>query len=280
MNTTMTSESQLNGRALGWAIGVHVLLLVLFYFWLINRPTQEPVLPELGMEVNLGTDADGSGDDQPMAIEDPAPDMKANAYKSVAQQSSAASDMMTTDENDAPVVNTPNVNKNTNRNNTRVTTPTRNNQNAADNNTSRPQRPRYVYSGATGTGGNRASENHPGTSEGNTTGSGDRGVPGGTPGADNYTGTPGAGGGGIGHNLSGRDISPKQFAAEFREGGTVVIRVTVNREGQIVNKVVKSSPSAELTRIAMQKISQAKFSRNPNAAPEQIGDVTIKFKAR
>jgi TonB family protein len=280
MTNSITSESQVNGRALGWAVGVHVLLLVLFYFWLFSRPAQEPVLPELGMEVNLGTDADGSGDDQPMSIHDPAPDMKAAAYKSAAQQSSAANEMMTTDETDAPSVNNPNSNRNTNSNNTRVVTPTRNNQNAADNNTSRPQRPRYVYSGATGTGGNRASENRPGTSEGNTTGNGDRGVPGGTPGADNYTGTPGAGGGGIGHNLAGRDISPKQFAAEFREGGKVVIRVTVNREGQIVSKVVRSSPSAELTRIALQKIGQAKFSKNPNATPEQIGDVTINFKAR
>jgi TonB family protein len=277
---TTTTEKNYNGRAIAWTVGVHALLLLMFFLVSYTLPADEPIQPELGMEVNLGTDADGSGDDQPMDVNDPAPDMKSVAYKSAAQMSSTANEMMTSEDADAPVVNNPTPTKTVNRNNTRVTTPVRTNQTATDNNTARPQRPRYVYNGATGTGGNSASENHPGTSEGNTTGPGDRGVPSGTPGADNYTGSPGSGGGGIGHNLSGRDISPRSFSAEFREGGTVVIRVTVNREGQIVNKVVKSSPSAELTRIALQKLGQAKFSKNPDAAPEQIGLVTIKFKAR
>lgn len=277
---TTTTENSSRNKAIAWTAGVHILLLLVFFLVSFTLRQEEPIQPEPGMEVNLGTDADGSGDDQPMDVNDPAPDMKSVAFKSAAQMSSAANEMMTSEDADAPVVNNPTPNKNTNRNNTRVTTPVRTRDNAADNNTTRPQRPRYVYSGATGNGGNSARENHPGTSEGNTTGNGDRGVPGGTPGADNYTGSPGSGGGGIGHNLGGRDISPRSFSAEFREGGTVVIRVTVNREGQIVNKVVKSSPSAELTRIAMQKLNQAKFTKNPNAAPEQIGLVTIKFKAR
>ncbi len=277
---TKTGEKNYNPKAIAWTVGVHALLLLMFFLVSYTLPADEPIQPELGMEVNLGTDFDGSGDDQPMDINDPANDAKSAAYKTAAQQSSTAGDMMTTDETDAPVVNNPNTVKNNNRNNTRVTTPVKTTQNATDNNTNRTQRPRYVYSGATGTGGNRASENHAGTSEGNTTGSGDRGVPGGTPGAENYTGNPGTGGGGIGHNLGGRNITPRTFSAEFREGGTVVIRVTVNRDGQIVNKVVKSSPSSELTRIAMQKLSQAKFDKKPDAAPEQIGEVRFNFKAR
>ena len=261
---TTTTEQPYNGRAIGWTVGVHALLLLLFFFF----------------KYNLGTSDDGSGDDQPMSVEDPAPNTPSSAYRSVAQQSSESNEMETSDEADAPAINNPNPNRNTNRNNTRVTTPTRNNQNAADNNTARPRQPRYVYNGATGTGGNRASENHPGTSEGNTTGHGDRGVPGGTPGADNYTGSPGPGTGGIGHNLSGRNINPRQFSAEFREGGKVVVRVTVNRAGQIVSKTIKTSPSAQLSQIAMQKLSQARFDAKPDAAPEQIGEVTFNFKAR
>lgn len=277
---TTTTEQPYNGRAIGWTVGVHALLLLLFFFFKYSLPTQETPIAELGMEVNLGTSDDGSGDDQPMSVEDPAPNTPSSAYRSVAQQSSESNEMETSDEADAPAINNPNPNRNTNRNNTRVTTPTRNNQNAADNNTARPRQPRYVYNGATGTGGNRASENHPGTSEGNTTGNGDRGVPGGTPGADNYTGSPGPGTGGIGHNLSGRNINPRQFSAEFREGGKVVVRVTVNRAGQIVSKTIKTSPSAQLSQIAMQKLSQARFDAKPDAAPEQIGEVTFNFKAR
>src|ERR1043165_4840360 len=245
-----TTEQKYNSKAIAWTVGIHAVLLLLFFLWKYQLPVNEPDLPELGMEVNLGTDADGSGTDQPMSVNDPAPDMKATDYKSAAKQSSSAKELMTTDEKDAPAVNNPSTAKTETRNNTRVTTNTRTNQQAADNNNTRPRNPRYVYTGATGTGGNSASENHPGTSEGNTTGNGDRGVPGGTPGATNYTGSPGAGGGGIGHNLTGRNITPRQFSAEFREGGKVVIRVTVNRDGQIVSKVVVRSSSQELSRIA------------------------------
>ncbi|RYZ27210.1 MAG: TonB family protein, partial [Sphingobacteriales bacterium] len=113
-----------------------------------------------------------------------------------------------------------------------------------------------------------------------TTGNGDRGVPGGTPGSSNYTGSPGNGTGGISHTLSGRDISPRQFSAEFTEGGRVVVRVKVDREGSIISKTVKSSPSRKLSDIALQKLAQAKFTRNPDAAPEQIGDITFVFKTR
>ena len=137
-----------------------------------------------------------------------------------------------------------------------------------------------MYDGANGRGGNSATSNQPGTSEGNTTGDGDRGVPGGTPGASNYTGSPGPGTGGISHTLSGRDITPKRFSAEFNEGGKVVIRIKVDRNGNIISKTVRSSPSSTLTKIALQKLSQAKFSASPNAAPEQFGDITIVFKTR
>jgi TonB family protein len=280
MVDTLLAGTGFNPRAILWTVLSHIIILLLCWWLYYPLPVQTDPMIEMGMEVNLGTSEDGSGDDQPMSIQDPAPDMASAAYKSAAQQTSASNDMMTTDEADAPVVNNPTTSRTVNPNNTRVTTPNRTRQNATDNNTNRPQRPRYVYSGATGPGGNSASENHTGTSQGNTTGPGDRGVPGGTPGADNYTGSPGSGTGGIGHNLSGRNINPRSFAAEFREGGRVIVRVTVNRDGQIVSKTIKSSPSADLSRIALQKLSQAKFDRKPDAAPEQIGEVTFNFKAR
>jgi TonB family protein len=88
------------------------------------------------------------------------------------------------------------------------------------------------------------------------------------------------GSGGIGHTLTGRKISPDRFEAEFKEGGTVVIHVTVNRDGNIVNKYVKSSPNAQLTRLAMEKLAGAKFSQASGSEPQQFGDVTIVFKAR
>ena len=105
-------------------------------------------------------------------------------------------------------------------------------------------------------------------------------MPGGTPGAANYSGIPGNGNGGIRHTLSGRQISPDKFEAEFHESGKVVIHVTVDRDGNIVDKRVKSSSNPELTRLALDKLRGAKFSRSEGAEPQQFGDITINFTTR
>lgn len=282
---TSDSNKPVNAKAAAWTVGVHVLLLLLFILIKYSSPVTVPTPVEMGMEVNLGTDADGSGTDQPMAVGDPAPDRSERTYQATAQEASEAKEMMQTDEADAPAIKPVQPNTAKNRNNeTNTTTQNRNHTQqpaqTASNNRPQPQRPRYVYNGATGTGGNGTAEDHPGTSEGNTTGNGDRGVPGGTPGAANYTGSPGNGNGGISHTLGGRSISPSVFQAEFHEGGKVVARVTVDRDGNITNVTIKSSPNNELTRIAKQKLSQAKFSKSTGSEPEQIGTVTIVFKAR
>lgn len=283
MIAQQSSENQpINIKAAAWTVGIHILLFLLFLLVRYTLPAPVPPVEELGMEVNLGTDADGSGTDQPMATGDPAPDRASARYHAAAQQNTEARDMAQTDDPDAPAVKQvqPN-NASVRNNNTQTTTQQRNrNQQQASSNNRQQQNPRYVYNGATGNGGNGAVTDKPGTGEGNTTGSGDRGVPGGTPGASNYTGSPGNGTGGISHTLSGRGISPAQFYAEFHEGGKVVVQVTVDRSGNIISKRIKSSPSEELSRIALQKLSQAKFSSSSNAEPQQFGTVTIVFKAR
>lgn len=278
----MTATGQtINIKAAATTVVVHALLLLLLIFISYATPPAAPA-EELGMEVNLGTSDDGSGQDQPMSTDAPSTSDVATVYKSASQQSEDARELMQSDDADAPAIAPP-VNSNNGRFNDRPNNAVRsrsNSQQANANTNQQPQRPRYVYSGSTGPGGNNASTNQPGTSEGNTTGTGDRGVPGGTPGSPNYTGSPGNGTGGISHTLSGRDISPRQFVAEFNEGGKVVVRVKVDRDGNIISRTVKSSPNRRLSDIALQKLSQARFSKNPNAAPEQIGDVTFVFKTR
>ncbi|PZF72406.1 energy transducer TonB [Taibaiella soli] len=284
---TSDNNTAVNTKAAAWTVGVHVVLLLLFILVKYSSPVTAATPVEMGMEVNLGTDADGSGTDQPMAIGDPAPDRSERTHQAAAQEANEEKDMMKTDEADAPAIKPvqPNTVKNHNTPTNSAATPNRSHTQqptqTATNNHLQPQRPRYVYNGATGTGGNGASEDHPGTSEGNTTGNGDRGVPGGTPGAANYVGSPGPGNGGINtQGFGSRGISPSVFQAEFHEGGKVVARVTVDRDGNITNIIIKSSPNNELTRIAKQKLSQAKFSKSTGSEPEQIGTVTIVFKAR
>lgn len=264
----------INNKALAWTIGIHALLLLMFIFmsYTIAPVPPAPVNEGGGLEVNLGTSDNGSGNDQPMSRKDPAAYQATVVYKTVAVKSSLPQDIVRSNDADAPEVD------NTNKKKVEAKTEPAPVEKAKP----KPQaNPKYTYAGDNnGKGGNSANADKRGSSEGNTSGPGDRGVPGGTPGAANYTGIPGDGTGGIGHNLTGRHITPDKFEAEFHEGGKVVIHVTVDRNGNIVDKRVKSSSNPQLTRLALDKLNTAHFSKSAGPEPQQFGDVTIIFKTR
>ncbi|RYE25528.1 MAG: energy transducer TonB [Sphingobacteriales bacterium] len=275
------TERTVRVKALSWTVGVHALLLLLFLLISYSSPSKDEPVQEMGMEVNLGTDENGSGTDQPMIAEDPAPDRSATASRSAAAEKNDATEVLRTNREDAPVIREASTSRG--RNTTRTETNNRNtvSQTHTANNTTAPQRARYVYAGGNGRGGNSAASNAPGTSEGNTTGNGDRGVPGGTPGASNYTGSPGNGSGGISHTLSGRSIvafPPPD--ADFKEGGRVIVRVTVNKSGGIVSKQIVSASNGELRNIALKKVDKIKFNKSEDAPEEQFGNITFVFKTR
>ncbi len=264
-------EEPVNKKALAWTVGVHALLLLLFILLSYNVTPPPPVTQDGGLEVNLGTSDNGSGNDQPQSTKDPAAYQASVVYKPVAAKSNIPKDIVRTTETDAPDVD------NTKKSVKTPPVPAT----AKPVEKPKPQeKPKYLMPGSTGQGGNSAAQNVKGTSEGNTTGPGDRGVPGGTPGAANYTGIPGSGNGGIRHKLTGRNISPDKFTAEFHEGGKVVIRVTVDKAGNIISKTVVSSSSSELKNIALSKLANAKFSPSDGSEPEQHGLITINFITR
>ena len=260
-----------NNKALAWTIGVHALLFLLFFFLRYTITNPPPVVTDGGgLEVNLGTSDNGSGHDQPMSMKAPAPYQATVVFKAAAtNNNSLPKEIVQSTQADAPEVDN-----------------TRHKKTIAPSVETKPtpkppqEKPKYTYAGATGPGGNSAAQNMPGKGEGITHGPGDQGVPGGTPGATNYSGIPGNGTGGIGHTLSGRTISPDKFEAEFHEGGKVVIHVTVDRNGSIVNKFVKSSSNPQLTKLALDKLNNAHFSKSDGPEPQQFGDVTIIFKTR
>jgi len=264
MVAAQPQQQGINGKALGWTIGVHALLFLLLFLWRYAIPVATVNDAGGGLEVNLGTSDNGSSNDQPMSTKDPAAYQASVVYKSVATHSSLPKDMMQSTDADAPTVEK------------------KNDKNGKAETTEKghaKEQPKYVYAGSTGQGGNNASQNIKGSNEGITSGQGDQGVPGGTPGATNYTGTPGNGSGGI-ISLPGREITPNVFEAEFHEGGMVIIHVTVDKNGNIVNKYVKNGTNDQLKKIALDKLSKAHFSKSNGPEPEQSGDVTIIFKTR
>lgn len=68
--------------------------------------------------------------------------------------------------------------------------------------------------------------------------------------------------------------------SEFKEGGKVVIRIIINREGQIIDKRVKSSTNAELGEIGLKKLEAVRFNKSETSPQEQSGDITFVFKTR
>lgn len=284
----MTFEQQKNVKAIAWTTGVHLLLILSFLLIKYTLPEVQAA-PEMGIEVNLGTSDNGSGNDQPEIPEDPA---AADATAAAHQAASADNDqpeVHTSEDNDAPAVvpahKTPKQKKVAVQP-APATQPVKNKNTIQQANSNKAvaaaQKPRYVYPGANGKGGNSAAGNRPGGNEGIGQGEGDMGVPGGTPGAANYKGTPGNGNGGtsIGHSISGRNIvSRPDPSAEFREGGRVVIRVTVNKEGQITDSRVVSAANATIRALALKKLASVRFNKSATAPAEQFGNITFEFRA-
>lgn len=277
----MTFEQTKNVKALSWTIGAHVLLLLFFLLFRYSMPAQQPI-EELGMEVNLGTTEDGWGVDQPELPEDPAPD-EATMTQASAAASQSDAEVHTSEDATAPaVVSRPKVD---NRRKTAAPAVNRNVNRATSNRTSSSsdtkaaeRDPKYVFKGATGTGGNSAAGSRAGGNEGIGQGDGDMGVPGGTPGAENYTGVPGGGGTAIGHTIANRHLVDRPDpSATFREGGNVVIRVTVNRDGVITNQRVVSAANSTIKNIALQKLKRVKFNASAAAPAEQFGNITFRF---
>lgn len=120
-------------------------------------------------------------------------------------------------------------------------------------------------------------------SEGNNNQSGDKGDPQGDPNAKNYYGT-GKGLDGDGnYRLGGRKaLSKEKFVQECDESGEVVVRIEVNKAGDVIKATpgVKGTTnlSACLLNPAKRAALATKFNSDPNAPSTQVGFITYVFK--
>lgn len=294
-----------NTKALSYTIGIHLVLLLIFLFVKYESVALPAPPPEELIEletVALGVDADGFGIEPPeMAMGMPAPPAtpagdaggntggaEAANQTEIPQEDDEHDDVAAVDHPTAapvlrrsgnpnnPKPNTVTNNRNTssrnqatasNTNNRRSTT---NNTSSSSNNRAAAPQAKYTFDGASGTGGNGAPENAAGSrNRGDGQGKGQKGQPGGDPNSVNFSG-----------GITGRNIvaypSPQ---AEFKDGGTVKIKVWVNREGNIIRHEIQSAKNAAIRAIAEQKIRSVKFNKKPDAAVEQSGILTFNFKA-
>jgi hypothetical protein len=165
-------QSEENKKALIYTTIICTVLLILFILirWNTNPPPEIVIQDQI--EINLGNEEEGFGQDQPLIKGSPTPEVeKSTPSPSTADDNSNVTPDDNAEENAAVITKT--EKKTTKTNLPKVTTPTK------TNNT----KPKLTYQGPnTGKNGNNADVDNGFTSQGNNPkGAGDLGSPNGTP---------------------------------------------------------------------------------------------------
>ena len=118
--------------------------------------------------------------------------------------------------------------------------------------------------------------------EGNDNVAGDKGSLNGDPYANSYYGSGSGTGNGSGWGLNGRSISSRgKEVQKCNEFGTVVVQITVNRNGNVIAaKYTKGTTNTNpcLVEPALATARKYKWQADSNAPETQIGFITVNFK--
>lgn len=286
-------ESKKNIQAGSYTALVVGLMLVIFIFvkWGMP-PLPEPPVEE-GLEVNLGNNDVGLGNNQAFEPGEPAPANQPQAYvpPKVAPVKEDVKDIETNDKDaEAPEIKKPPVTKPeatkvpekevVKSKPVKVSKP-------VETPAPSPPRPKALFNGVkgTGTGGNEAATYKRGGNEGIAGGKGDQGSPGGNPDSKNYTGGGRGTGIAIKSGLSGRGIARAySYTDDFNENATVAVDVRIDQSGNVISATYqpRGSTTSEsfFKEKAVEIVRRSKFTASPNAPEEQTGTVQVKFKVR
>lgn len=234
-------ESEKNRKAATYtAIVLGVLLLMFFLISWKNQPPTPPVVEDL-IELNLGNNDEGWGEEQPLIKGEMSPSQEATVVPQQQTRSQQdAEESVTPDDNAeadaAPVVKTvkptPRV--------TQPTTPA-----VVPTPAPKPQKPKITYNGPGNGNGNNATQDNGYRMQGNNpNGRGDAGDPSGNP--DSYGNSPGGKVGGPRVTSGNRKvIRYYSFTADLKKA-TIYGQIRVSPEGKgTLIKLVKPSTSFE-----------------------------------
>lgn len=239
-----------------------VVLFCVLYFCGLYRPFPPP--PEYGMEVNLGYSDEGMGNLQSY---DP---MASPVEQPPVPVASSEEEVVTTSDEEAPSI--PRVSEKP-RQNQRVERKPQEEVRKVEEKAKEPElNPMALYPGK-----RKGTEN---SSQGETGKPGDQGKPNGDVNAKGYEGSGGSGG--ISFSLNGRSLTSlvkPQYNSE--EEGVVVVRIWVNRGGQVtrVQAGVKGTTTMDqsLWRTAADAARSSRFAPKESAPEEQVGTITYRF---
>lgn len=221
----MQGESSQNIKAIIGTTILHLLFVLICYFFYINVQIPQEEIETGGIVINYGTSETGMGDDY-MSMDEPAigeqistepieDPNRPNSSSSIT--SSDAKDVLTQDIEDAPAVVDANP-KSSNNSTTSNTTTTEPAKPSVDS--------RALFKGKknNGTGGG----------DGTVTTPGNQGSTDGDPNSRSYTGN-GTGGGGVALNLNGRKfLSLPKIQDDGQTQGKITVDITVDKNGTIV----------------------------------------------
>ncbi len=120
------------------------------------------------------------------------------------------------------------------------------------------------------------------SSQGNTSGTGNQGEPTGSPDSNNYSGT-GLGNKGVSYDLQGRNsLSIPKPQYNLQEGGKVMVEITVDKNGKVVNARPgmpgSTTSNSTLFEAARKAALKAKFNSDSSAPAYQKGTITYHFQ--
>lgn len=267
------------------AITTLIGLLLLCLLFLLGLTYYDPPI-EFGMEVNFGTSQQGSGN-APAAVTQPSPDPPEEPQpetatppptEAVEETAPEPSEVITQDQSDVKIADEPEPpqEKQPQKEEPKkeVSPPAppkpkvdKNTKNVLSN---------FLNSKSTP---NNASA----SGEGDDDGPGDKGKEDGNPYASTYYSDAGKGGQGRGYGLNGRSLqSQGKVVQQCDQEGIVVVRITVDNQGRVVDAVpgVKGSTNTHpcLLRPAKETALLHKWFPDANAPRRQIGFVVIQFK--
>jgi len=263
-------ESEKNRKAFLYTMCICGIFLIIavFYTWPLQIPPV-PVMQDL-IDVNLGNEQEGLGNIQPLVKGERAPDNQSvQSHEKASRVTENPSRNIQADENDdkeaAPVVkaekpreDASDINKATADKTTKHINPSP----VINPNPSPPKPKLPLYKGATGNGGNGATEDNGYRNQGYKPGNGDAGSPNGK--ADSYGNSPGERSGvSVFHGLSGR--RPIQFPSmqdDFNETAKVYVDIKVDGNGKVTNAGIArgtTTSNSSLRNIALQKAKELKF---------------------
>jgi periplasmic protein TonB len=272
MEIALTQEEEKNRKiAAGISITLHVIILLLLFYLLAWNGAPGKPSEEIGIEINFGTSAVGSGDVQskatpnesknvqdskpaptqpdplpepkPVAAAVPTPPTPVEAPKVVTTTAEAAVSVKEVEKPQPKPQPKPEEVKKT------VEQP-------KEEPKKEPEKPRSLYPGkpteSTGTGKSGTSNEATGNNNGDDANKvGDKGDPAGSLDAKAMMGKPGGGGGGDGLDMAGWGWGNKPVPKDAsHENGKIVIRIVINADGVVESAtVIESTVSPHIAKI-------------------------------